>query len=112
MNTYWQVMVQTYDGDKRGTSCECGKPELESALAEGIELASFYRLSAGHESVTIELTECCNRCFNSGTVIHRGIRSSKRVRCPLCKGKIPSGHIGPIPFRLHDNVTADLQLTH
>ena len=105
MQTYWNSTVRTHHDGRAGVSTVSSATTLPEALAMAVQDASYYRLSCGYE-VTIELREHCARCENTGTV-----RKGKRIiRCPECKGKVPTGHVAPFPFEIHPNTVADLAL--
>ena len=104
MATYFDYLVQVWNGDSRGTASMAAAPTMNAALAGAFRDASYYLGSCGYERVTIEAREVCSTCNGDGTV--RKARGGVK-RCPGCKGKPIAQEIGPFPARFHENFVDD-----
>src|SRR5678816_3612873 len=99
MKTYWQydVHFSRPDGSCGGSSGV--GDNLANAISRGYESAIYYAAYYPANGITIEVKEYCSKCHNDGFVSERRKRSPKVVKCPDCKGKPPTGHIGPMALQ-------------
>ena len=84
--------------DSLSSSGSGGHPDIASAVADAICMATYYR-SIGYRNIHLEIQEGCAECFGSGTV--PGAR--RRKRCPNCKGA-PEPAVIRIPFTVPQSV--------
>lgn len=80
MKTYFTATV-SYN---RLSSVSTHADSLALALARAVADCCYLR-TVGHQSQTVEVTECCATCGNVGRV--RGKRKLSWKTCPDCKGK-------------------------
>lgn len=101
MSTYWQAGVSV-DGVQRVSMG--GDPTLSGVIGRAIKDAIYYQAIYPEAAIVIEdMREVCGGCCNDGEVTKRGPRSSKRIKCPVCKGKVPTATAEPIRLRLPEN---------
>ena len=92
--TYWQASVMV----DRHTKVSFARDTLESAIADGIQNAIYYRAIYPESNVVVtDLREGCANCHNEGTVCKLA-RGGARVKCPSCRGKLPAGALADIPL--------------
>jgi hypothetical protein len=98
--TYWSYSVSV-DGTCK---CSAARDSVNEAISHATRDAIYYQAIYPQSTVQIDgLREHCNCCHNDGTIRKRRPRSVVVVKCPECKGKLPTGEIGPIPFLMPDS---------
>ncbi len=105
MTTCWGISV-SIDGTVKVST---GDTTLEKTLERGIQDASYYQAIYPEAKITLHAEEQCPMCWGRGYLI-RTVKSAigaKTVRCPNCKGKVPTNTLGntlgPITYRLSDD---------
>ena len=95
MRTYWTAQVT---GNESRHSCSTNGDTLAASIERAITEAIYRQAINPTERISIDVEEYCVECFNHGTVLKR----HKQVRCPECKGKIATGKVDTITFRMPD----------
>lgn len=99
MQTYWNYEI-TVDGR---CMMSAGDVSLSATLGRAIQDAVYYQAVYPDAKIVIGgIQEQCSKCHNLGKITVRRPRSSKRVNCPECKGKLAHGALDPIQFTMPD----------
>lgn len=101
MRTYWNASVRN---DKTTSSVGIGGQTLAAAISTAITEAIYMQaVNPGAKISITDIEEHCAVCYNNGTVLkpHSRVYGS-RMRCPECKGKVPTAKVEDIRFTMPD----------
>lgn len=98
--TYWNTSVQVDGITKVLSAGSSASDAIERAIPDCVYYQTIY---PGQKVAITGIQEVCSACHNEGTVAKRTARSYRKVRCPLCKGKVPQGRMADIAFRMPDS---------
>lgn len=96
--TYWTASV--YVDDRCVVSS--ADDSLSIAISGAISSCVYYQAMYPDNQISIRgIKQYCATCHSLGTIAH-STRSWRKVRCPTCKGKPPTGQLDNIPFHMPD----------
>lgn len=97
MRTYWQATVRNSESH----SCVMvGDENLSETIAKAITESIYMQAVNPTAKISItDIAQYCSVCYNNGTTQNK---KYKYVRCPECKGKVPTATVDPIDFTMPD----------